>query len=462
MSLVLERIFCRYPGHAAPVLRGIDMSLASGSTTLISGSTGSGKSTLSLILCGAIPNLIDRLESGGRVVVDGEELTLLPMRQVARKVGLLMQNVEHQLFTDRVEDEVAFGLENMGVPAREIESRLATALQAVGANHLRGRALGSLSSGERQRVMLAALVSLGQSLLVLDEPLAYLDRHGTAALFNALGDLSRAGKTIVVFEHRRDLVRTAVDRELWLGDGRLLDTAPAVPSLPRFEGCASPAESRLICENVSFLRGDLPILRELCLEVRAHESVVLLGDNGAGKTTLLRLVLGLEKTRSGQISVCGLDPGRIPTRQLALNTALVLQNPDHQLFLDTVRAEVTSARTGTDAARAELEALGLCGLAERHPQSLSTGEKRRVTIAAALARHPKLLLLDEPTVGQDDASLALVVRRLHAYVNQGGALLVTTHDERAARALGSRIVLLREGRVIDRSVDDHFVLTRAR
>ncbi len=460
MRLLAEQVSCRYPGQTEPALHDIDLELSGGSTVLVSGSTGSGKSTLALVLCGAIPHLLGHVEMRGRVVVDGQDLARIPMRQAARCVGLLMQNVEYQVFTDGVEDEIAFGLENFAVPPREIEERVAAAMHTVGAAHLRGRTLATLSSGERQRVMIAALVGLGQRVLILDEPLAYLDRHGAIQLVATLDGLARTGTTVVVLEHRRDLIRPAVHREIRLESGRLASGPAPGYSFPEVAAGRSRGDSRLILERAACSRGTAPVLRDLSMQVQAGESVVLLGDNGAGKTTLLRLALGLELPTAGVVRTCGLDVARTSTRRLAAEAALVLQNPDHQLFLETVQAEVASSELGARSALQEIEALGLGGLEARHPQSLSTGQKRRVTIASALARRPKLLLLDEPTLGQDDASLALVLRRLARFVDEGGALVTATHDERAARALGSRILLLGSGRILGEGpgvIEDFFL-----
>jgi len=173
-----------------------------------------------------------------------------------------------------------------------------------------------------------------------------------------------------------------------------------------------------------------------------------LGDNGAGKTKLLKLTLGLLNPQAGRILVNGASASGGKTRKIARTAALVLQNPDHQVRLPTVYQEVSWGAAGREAAAREIQALGLAGLEEPHPHFLSSAQKRRVTLAAALARRPRLLLLDEPTVGQDDANLAILLRRLGDFVMEGGALLTATHDVRAARCFGQMVLAREKGRAV--------------
>jgi len=430
-----------YPTRRRSALRDVSFELPGGQITLVSGPTGSGKSTLGLALCGAIPGVIPgRLQ--GSVEIDGTHMGAGPVRRTTHLVGFLMQNVEHQVFTDMTEDEVAFGMENLGYPRAEMEDAVTEALDLIDGQHLRGRRLETLSAGERQRVMLAAQLCLGQRVVILDEPLAYLDRSGVARLLSLLENLSREGKTFVVLEHRRDLMLPFAARELRLEDGALSNREPQCPAFPRIENGGDEGPVRLAVENLSFRWDKNPLLRDVSFELRAGQSVVVLGSNGSGKTTLLKLILGLQKPDSGHVLNCSFDTRETTPQQLASKAALVLQNPDHQLFLPTVKEEILWGTAASQHALHEMKALRLEDLSARHPHSLSMGQKRRVTLASALARRPELLLLDEPTVGQDDDSLALVLRRLGQFVEDGGALLVATHDRRAAEALGGQGMIL--------------------
>lgn len=447
MVIRVRNLGCRYPHQEEPALVDLDLHLGPGAY-LISGATGSGKSTLGLILAGAIPHLI-RGELTGTVEVAGMHPAQVPVRQLARRVGLLLQNVESQMFTDRVADEVAFGLENLALPPREIIRRLEEELARVGAEGLRDRRLATLSAGERQRVMLAALLALGQEVLILDEPLAYLDRAAAQALLDVVARLSARGTTCLLLEHRREAVRPVIGEEVCLHRGRRVPRLPAAPLPPPLPGDAPHGEVVLSLNQVSFgWQQGRPLFRELSLEARAGHSLVLLGDNGAGKTTLLRLAVGLLSAEAGEVLLLGRPLRRRRPGPLPREAALVLQNPHHQLRLPTVWEEVAWGAVNAEVAAAEMAALGLHGLESRHPQALSSGQKRRLTLAAALARRPRVLLLDEPTVGQDDGSLALMLSRLKDFVTQGGALITATHDRRAARVLAQSVLLLDHGRTL--------------
>ena len=441
--LEVENLGCTYPGLSHKVLDGVSFTARNGDLILVSGATGSGKTTLGLVLCGAIPHFLPGFTEG-TIQIAGKWLNPQSVRERARTIAFLMQNVERQIFTDRVEDEIAFGLENFAFPAQEISDKIDQALAMTRAQRLRYRLMPTLSSGERQRVMLAALLCLDQPLLILDEPLAYLDRPTARSLLALLQNIAHQGRTILVFEHRRDLVLPIARRELRLNGGRLTTNDDVTKAFTKIDASGPVGVSRLVYEGVTVRRAPNAeiLLRDVSFEVRAGQSVVLLGENGSGKTTLLRLALGLLRPSAGTVHACGQKVAASTPRELARRVALVLQNPDHQLHLPTVREEVIGPDGDPSAAERELDALGLRGLEHRHPQSLSMGQKRRLTLASALARKPDLLLLDEPTVGQDDATLELILRRLAQFIGEGGALLTATHDRRAACALAHRVVVL--------------------
>ncbi|MGQ9671133.1 MAG: ABC transporter ATP-binding protein [Desulfosoma sp.] len=440
----------RYADQSFNALSGVEFDIREGDMVLVSGPTGCGKSTLGLILCRAIPTIFSGHLSGS-VWLNNKSVSGLSVQEVARDLGFLLQNVEYQTFTEKVSDEIAFGLENFCVPPERIDAKIEEALHLVKGQHLLNRRLATLSAGERQRVMLAAMLVLDQQVLVLDEPLAYLDLQAQQRFVTLMGRLSKKGKTILLFEHRRDAVQAFAQREIYLNGGRV----QSEPSIQRnFEGISNyPAHNTVLAfDNVSFAwRSDKkPLFEGISFDVKQHESVVLLGDNGSGKTTLMNLAMGLVKPCRGRILNCGHDVGRSPVSKIARETAFIFQRPDHQLYLPYVLDEIRSQSVDANAARCELEAMGLEGLEKRHPRSLSMGQKRRLTLAAALARRPKLMLLDEPSVGQDDDSLAMIIRRLDGFLRDGGALLTATHDVRVARALAHRIVEFNNGGIVQR------------
>jgi energy-coupling factor transport system ATP-binding protein len=435
----------RYPGQPFDALSDIGFDIAAGETVLVSGPTGCGKSTLGLVLCGAIPNLVPGRLSG-RVVLNRRPVAERTVREIARDLGFLLQNVEHQTFTERVADEIAFGLENFGMPAAHMDGAIVDALGLVEAGHLLERRLATLSAGERQRVMLAALLVLDQNVLVLDEPLAYLDRRTQQRFMALLDGLSQRGKTVVIFEHRRDAVQPVAHREIYLDAGRIAARPSARTRFPAIGTCRTGTDA-LVFDGVGFAWPGAAdtLFGGISFAVKQGESVVLLGCNGSGKTTLMALAMGLIKPDRGKITTCGHTVGRAAPSKIAGQTAFIFQRPDHQLYLPDVRAEVRSQAGDAGTARAELASMGLRGLEDRHPRSLSMGQKRRLTLAAALARRPQVLLLDEPSVGQDDASLALIIGRLDRFLQEGGALLTATHDARMAQALAHRVLELHGG-----------------
>ena len=440
----------RYADQSFNALSDVGFDIRTGEMALVSGPTGCGKSTLGLILCSAIPTLFPGSLSG-RVWVNDKSISGLSVRETARDLGFLLQNVEHQTFTERVSDEIAFGLENFCVPSNRIPAKIEEALHLVSAGHLLDRHLTTLSAGERQRVMLAAMLALDQKVLVLDEPLAYLDLQAQQRFITLMSRLSLKGKTILVFEHRRDAVRASAQREIYMNCGRV-GSEPCVQRDFKGVGYYPVQRTALAFDDVSFVwRNDKnPLFAGISFDVKQHESLVLLGENGCGKTTLMHLAMGLAKPCYGRIITCGHDVRRSSVSKIAKETAFIFQRPDHQLYLPYVQDEILSQSVDANAVQVELAAMGLEGLENRHPRSLSMGQKRRLTLAAALARQPKLMLLDEPSVGQDDDSLAMIISRLDRFLRAGGALLTATHDARVARALAHRIVELKSGRLEQR------------
>ena len=436
-----------YGNNGSEALAGLDLSVKPEERVLISGPTGCGKSTLGWVLCGAAPGLIPGRLSG-RVEIRGRPVGDRSPRDLSRDLGFLLQNVEHQIFTDRVADEIAFGLENFGVPEAEMNDRIMTALDRVSAVHLAGRTLATLSAGERQRVMLSALLALDPPILLLDEPMAFLDQNAQTTLLDLTAGLARSGRTVLIFEHRRDIIRPAVDREVAMAGGCVRAAPAATFDFPAVRP-GPMGEERLVFDEVAaaWPGRERPLFTEASFSVRSGESVALLGENGSGKTTLLSMAMGLVKPASGVIQNHGRPVGRASPSELARKTAFLFQHPDHQLYLARVGDEVRMQARDRETADAELAALGLSGLEDRHPRSLSMGQKRRLTIAAALARRPRLLLMDEPSVGQDDDSLRRILQRLDRFVREGGALLTATHDVRVARALAHRTLILANGQL---------------
>jgi energy-coupling factor transport system ATP-binding protein len=358
--------------------------------------------------------------------------------ELAGRVASVFQDPEDQVVFTRVEREVAFGLENLGVAPPAILPRAHAALAAVGAGHLAERRTAELSGGELQRVCLASALALEPELLLLDEPTSQLDPAAADAFLDlALG----SGRSVVIAEQRPDRVLDRVDRIVFMRDGRIVFDAPRDEALgllsdawrgrtPEAEGVDELAgETVCSVERVSFAYGGIPVLDGASLELRRGEVVALVGANGTGKTTLAKLAGGLLEPAAGRVAREG-------------RAAFLLQDPGRYVLRERLDDEVALG-VGGDRARAcaALAQLGLAGREATHPRDLSSGERERLALASVLVTKPDLLVLDEPTRGVDPErklELAQLLRRERAT----RATLVVTHDVLFARAVADRVVSL--------------------
>ncbi|AGY59997.1 ABC transporter ATP-binding protein [Gloeobacter kilaueensis] len=427
----------RPPGQSDWVIQGVQLQLAAGEIVLVAGPTGSGKSTL----LGAIAGIVPAHTGGtltGEIQLDGQSLGSLSVRERSRSIGTVLQNVEVQIFTDRVWEELAFGLENLNVPPDLIAVQIEGALKDFALTSQSDWPVARLSAGQKQRLVLASVLAMNQPVLLLDEPFAYLDRSGSAFLLELLAERARAGQAILLVEHRLELVRSLAQRSYHFAGGALLAGLPP-PETAAAAAVPTGSVGPVVLESARLSYGGYPPLPDL--QVRAGERVLLQGGNGCGKTTLLKLLSGLLTPASGTLTILGVDALRQPVTRRARQVGFVLQNPNHQLFADTAQGELAQPGVGAALVEQLLEQLDLTAEGSRHPQSLSQGQKRRLALGAVLARQPRILLLDEITVGQDPRSLALMLAALERFSAGGGALILTSHDPAAAR-LASQVVAL--------------------
>jgi energy-coupling factor transporter ATP-binding protein EcfA2 len=428
------------------VLKDCSFSLKYGEFTLLSGLSGEGKSTLLSAISGIIPNCIDG-QCAGEIFVDGQPIDGLKITDIARKVGYVLQNPDSQIFHSRVSDEIAFGCENLNLPPEEIDRRIryASGLFDLDPN----AATRTLSRGQKQRLMAGCILAMGQKILLLDEPLANLDLEGSRLLLGTLKDLCQMGYAVLLVEHRLDVVIPYADTVLMLENGTVKQANKTALSyerlkkLPSFDAALAPGEPLLAVANLAYNVKGTEILSDINFELRKGERMVVLGDNGSGKTTLLRLIAGLIKPTSGYIDTAiDVKPG---SRAWFKWVGYIYQEPSYQLFMPSVKQELDyGARPGW--ARRCLDAFGLEPIAAQHPHSLSEGQKRRLSIAAVSATAPELLLLDEPTVGQDFEHLRLLVNSLNEiHAQTGNAMITITHDYRCAEALADIVIWIKGG-----------------
>lgn len=433
--LVVKDLGFRPRGTQHWILKEVEFSIEPGEIVLIAGATGSGKTTLLNCLSGIAPQHTGG-QVTGKIALLGRAIEHLPLRERSRSLGSVLQNVEMQLFTDRVSEELAFGLENLNIPAPEIQARIVKSLQEFSLATQQQWPITKLSAGQKQRLVLACVLAMDQPILLLDEPFAYLDRSGCLLLCNLLRERAQKGQSIVLVEHRLELAQSIAHRTYFCVHGRLQEGLPKREI--RHDVLRSSNSGSLIFETHQLRYGGYPPLPNL--SIKAGEAVLLRGDNGCGKTTLLKLIGGLLKPESGTLTLGGEKIDHWPVSRRAKAIGFVLQNPNHQLFAETVRQEIAQPGVSAETAQEILESLNLTHLQAQHPQSLSQGQKRRLALGAVLARQPKLCLLDEITVGQDPASLALMLCTLQKFTERGGAVLLTSHDPEAALRLGARII----------------------
>ncbi|MFI5397848.1 MAG: ABC transporter ATP-binding protein [Candidatus Binatia bacterium] len=440
-----ERAAYRYMGCGTAV-GPLDFEARRGEFHLISGPSGCGKSTLARMLSGIIPHLY-RGCLEGRVLIGGRVSAHVPLWEVSALVGLVSQNPAAQILGSTVGDEIAFGLENAGLASREIESRLGATLESFGLEGVAERDPRTLSGGEQQKLVLAALSARKPQVLVLDEPLSMLDTASAAHIVGHLRRLSQEGTAVVVFEHRSHCFA----RIEGLRKTRLAGTESAAWSLPELPARVPPFCLRV--EGLSVELGGQAVLRDIDLNVAGGEVVAVVGANGTGKTTLLRALTGLQP-HGGRSS--GTPAG-------APHLGLCFQNPDRQLFNATVRQEVLFGLTDHDETfyRRLLELLGLASYENTPPLLLSEGEKKRLALAIVLLR-PGLcgVCLDEPTLGQDPCQrrvLGRIARRLAA---AGYLCLLATHDLEWAAQWSDRVFELQDGRLVPSTEADTWGVPR--
>ena len=462
----------RHASRRAWAVQDVTLRIEPGERVLLLGASGAGKSTLLQGLAGVLGGA-EEGEAQGALLVDGTHAAASRGRS-----GLVLQDPDSQVVLARVGDDAAFGCENLGVPREQIWPRVRAALDAVGLDVALDHPTKALSGGQKQRLALAGALAMRPGLLLLDEPTANLDPAGVGDVRAAVERvLEASGATLVVVEHRVDVWLPLVDRVIVIGDGGVrADGTPDavlgargpelaaagvwVPGIPP----ASPPPPLQAPGDVLLHARDLAVARVrgvavaegLDVDVRAGEALAITGPNGAGKSTLGLTLAGLLPPVGGAFGAlrasralaagAGDEPIRWRSRELLTRIGTVFQDPEHQLLGRTVRDELEVGPRALGlpddeiARRVDdlLERLRLSALARANPYTLSGGEKRRLTVAAALATAPRVLVLDEPTFGQDARTWAELVALLAGLRDEGSAIVAITHDEAVVTALHAR------------------------
>ncbi len=489
----LNNITYTYPSAKQPALRNLSLDVEAGEFLLVTGVSGAGKSTLLRLFNGLVPHFYGGHLSGS-VRVAGRDPIALGPGEMSDTVGLVFQDPEAQFVAEIVEDELAFALENAGLPMPLMRKRVEESLHALSIEHLRARRVSTLSGGERQRVAIAAVLTLQPRVLVLDEPTSQLDPQSAEEVLDALVKLNTdLGLTIILSEHRLERVVQYADRILYIGmDGEtqlgtprdILSHTPLAPPVTQVgkllnwtplplsikEGrrfvqerppvnlhysdhspASNPSPDAASLENVWFSYDGREVLRGLSMSIRQGEITALMGRNGAGKTTILKLIVGLLKPGRGSVHTLDKDTRHVSLDTLSKLVGYVPQQPDVLLFADTVQAELDFTRRshGLPPDGAQLmQTLGLTPYRMADPRDLSVGERQRVAIAAVMAGDPPLLVLDEPTRGLDYLQKTALTHILRALRDEGKTAILATHDVELAARLADRVVLLGDGEVV--------------
>ena len=493
-----EDVGVRFDDRGKPVLRGVDLRVDEGELVLVVGATGSGKTTLLRCVNGLVPHFSGGTLSG-RVTVDGRDTRTHRPRDLADIVGVVGQDPAAAFVTDTVEEELAYGMESLGVPGDDMRRRVEETLDLLGLAELRQRSLRTLSGGQQQRVAIGGVLAAHPRILVLDEPTSALDpvaaEEVLAALTRLVHDL---GLTVLLAEHRLERVVQYADRVVVVEHGQVSSDLPAaamatspvsppIVNLGRLAGwsplplsvrdarrAAGPIQAKLTgrtpvrvlrpaaiegqgepllsARGLVVNRGRRPVLRGIDVAVRAGEVVALMGRNGSGKSTLLATACGQLPVRLGTVRAGGLDPASLRPRELLRHVGLVPQDPGLLLYAETVAAECRTADTDVRAAPGTTRGL-LVLLApdvedSTHPRDLSEGQRLALALAVVLAGQPPLVLLDEPTRGLDYGAKTRLVASLRALAADGHGVLVATHDVELVAELADRVVVIADGELV--------------
>jgi energy-coupling factor transport system ATP-binding protein len=436
----------RFPDEEMPIFTGVSFSIEAKERVVLFGPSGCGKSTLLYLMNRLYPSNCDGILEG-TVTLFNQDATSYKPGDINQRIATVFQDPESQFCMPTVEQEMAFTLENLNISRLEMESRITKTLSTVGLIHLRKATIQNLSGGIKQRVATACALLMEPEVLLLDEPLAHLDPLTAQHYVQWLNELQVSQEmTIIVVEHRLDLWGSFFDRAIHVTDSGVFSTeVQPVRSPIMFPIRTSSIEEKIVFEasQISVSIKDKTLLREVSLHLRRGEIAVLAGPNGSGKSTFLKTICRIFPTSEGRIDCEGNLPGYVP------------QSPEHLFVTQRVSEEIKfSNHASKEIILDVMERLRLHEVENAHPFSISHGQKRRVAIGAMLADQRPVLLLDEPTSGQDAAALLELFHLLDAQAKSGVSILIVTHDMTFAKAIADTIFLMKDGELTGR-FDNH-------
>ncbi len=507
----------KYPKSTKLALRNINLSISEGEVVAIMGPNGAGKTTLCYAVTGLLFHFFGG-EYQGNIYVMGKSVPETQIYDLIQDVGIVFQEYENQIIGSIVKDDVSFGPSNLGLEPEEIKRRVNKALEKVGLKGYENRETYTLSGGEKQRLALAGILALKPKIIVLDEPLSQLDPKGRLELTRVLKELKEEGHTIILVEHRCEEVAEIADRVIVLRNGAIIldgdvrEVFSRVDELKKI-GIKPPQVTELLyylSVNMNLTLDKLPLsiseakeyikyikeffskkqvdikfslekrsiqtdkfiievndlwytysngvkaLKGVSLKIYEGEFVAIIGQNGSGKTTLVKHFVGLLKPTQGVVRVYGLETWKTSIAKLAKYVGLVFQNPDYQLFANSVKDEVAfglrnlglSASEIKERVKEALRQVGLEGYEDKSPLLLSKSEKQKVALASILARDPQIIIVDEPTTGQDYHGVRNIMKILSKLNRQGKTIIMVTHDMNIVAEYAQRVILLHQGRIV--------------
>lgn len=460
MNVTISNLSYRY--ESRPVLADVSATFRTGQVSLLAGNSGSGKTTLLRCINGLIPHRYTQGELSGEVRLNGRPTAGQSLLDLSRQVGTVLQDPARQMVATHVQQEIAFALENLALSPDEIHGRVKEWADRLNITALLDRPVAELSGGEQQKVAIAGVLVMESQALLLDEPLASLDPSSAAEVMQFFRDL---GVTIVISEHRHDYVLAGGPTDTFcLEGGRVTGNQlpprewpsrrPAVRA-----SCGRVASPLIELHQVDFSHSaGNAALNGVSLQIAPGEVVAVVGANGAGKTTLCRHFIGLDKPTAGRVVVKGRDTRETTVAEIASQVGYVFQRPGAMLFERTLRRELAFGPSNlgllpeavNDRVQKAAKAMSLEERLDDNPFRLSSGEQKRASVAAVLAMNPRVLVLDEPTAGQDFYNVLQLMDYLMSLLSSDAlsALVFTTHELPLARAYANRLVVLDKGGIV--------------
>lgn len=468
-----RHVYFKYEGSDEQALSDINLSIKKGEFIVLTGKSGCGKTTLTRCVNGLIPNFYNG-EFRGKAKVKNYDLSKDGIREISREVGSVFQDPRSQFFTLHVKTEIPFSSENYGIDSETIQENIMKSVDDLKLNKLIDKQLLNLSSGEKQKIAVASVYTLGALIYVLDEPSSNLDSEGTKQLGEVLRKLKEKGHTIIISEHRLNYLKDLADRvvymenggikeiidgkeftkksSLWLDKKDLRQLYISPIELIRYNRNSKPIKANplLKVDNLSFrYRGGKYIFDNVSFESYGGDVIGILGKNGVGKSTLLKVLMGLEKPNKGEIYI---DAKKASKRVRIKNSTYVMQDVDYQLFAPSVLEEMIiglpDSKEIRDKAKKYLSYFNLEKYIERHPASLSGGQKQRLAIAMACMKDSRLLFFDEPTSGLDAANMKQVSSAIKKISNNNRCIFVITHDEEFANLTFNTVLKFNDDKTI--------------